>query len=75
MRAASTARRPRRSRRPPPPRRLDFDGKRVRYQLMPHDTAYPQPTCSSHAWLMTGYDETPSLIVVAAEQPGRVTIR
>ena len=54
---------------------LDFDGRRVRYQLMPHDTAYPQPTYSGHAWLVTGYDETPLLIVVAAEQPGRVTIR
>ncbi|MEV0564333.1 hypothetical protein [Dactylosporangium sp. NPDC050588] len=54
---------------------LDFDGKRVRYQQMPHDTSYTQQTYASHAWLVCGYDETPLLIVVAAAEPGLVTIR
>ncbi|WP_326999719.1 hypothetical protein OHA72_31835 [Dactylosporangium sp. NBC_01737] len=54
---------------------LDFDGKRVRYQQMPHDTQYTQPTYATHAWLVCAADGTPVVLVVATAQPGLVTIR
>ncbi|MEV4516032.1 hypothetical protein AB0K00_44620 [Dactylosporangium sp. NPDC049525] len=54
---------------------LDFDGKRVRYQQLPPGTQYTQPTHATHAWLVCAADGTPVVLVVAAAQPGLVTIR
>jgi len=54
---------------------LDYDGKRVRYQQLPHDTQYTQPTYATHAWLVCAADDTPVVLVVATAQPGLVTIR